>query len=138
MTVTHNTATRTDVAALLATIYGENATLRLYSAAQVNPNIAAVGTLLVTITLPVSPYATAANGAALADVLWTGMGVGSLSAPTVAVGFRFASADGSRVTIGTVGLNGSGADLEMDNTSIAANQEVRVTAAELLALASGA
>lgn len=137
MAVTHNTTLRNDIASLLATTYGQDADLRLYGSAQTDPNAAPVGTLLVSINLPASPYGTVGNGQAAADVVWTGTGEATLPAPTNAVGFRLQSADGSRVTVGTVGLVGSGADLELDNTSIAANQEVRITAATLLALASG-
>lgn len=138
MTVTHNTALRTDVAALLATTFGVGAKLSLYDTAQANPNAAATGLLVCEITLPASPYATPAAGSADADVVWSGNGHPALAAPTNAVGFRFASSDGSRVTVGSVGLTGSGADLTMDNTSIAANQEVRILAASLVCAASGA
>lgn len=136
MPVTHNVATRTALADAVAALYGAGSTLRLYSAAQ-TADSAAAGTLIATITLPASPWGTASAGSIAADVVWTGTGAAGLPAPTTVVGFRLSSADGTRVTVGDVGLTGSGADLTMDNTSVAAGQAVEITAATILGRASG-
>jgi hypothetical protein len=128
MPIRHSTNTRNDLATQLAAIYPAGAIARFYSAAQTDPNAAPAGTLLGTLTIPASPWAAAAAGSVVNAVLFTGVGEPGLGAPTSIVGFRLANAAGTRVTVGSVGLTGSGADLQLDNVSIAANQEVRFAA----------
>lgn len=83
------------------------------------------GSVLATMTLPLSFMADAANGSKVISGTWEDL---AADAAGSAGHFRIYANDGSTCHAqGTVGLTGSGADMELDNTSIGVGQRVTVT-----------
>lgn len=83
------------------------------------------GSVLATMTLPASFMADASNGTKTISGTWEDL---AADAAGTAGHFRIYAADGATCHIqGTVGLTSSGADMELDNTSIGVGQRVTVT-----------
>jgi hypothetical protein len=105
----------------------DSGTLRIYSAASAPANAkAAEGTAIAEGSIAASGFAAHAGdaGAALAAAV-TLTGLAAAGAGTNAHHFRFIG--GGIIAQGTCGATGSGADLILDNVSIAEAQEVTVT-----------
>lgn len=89
-------------------------------------NDAATGTLLATLTLADPAAASAVNGVATfdfdPDLETTGLAAGT------AGWFRGKDSDGNTVLDGSVGATGSGAQLELNSTTISVGVTVRATA----------
>ena len=92
-----------------------------------DPDSAADGTLLVTITLNDPAFGAAANGVATLDN--TPEPEGTAVASGTAGYFRVLDSDSNHIYQGTVG-EGSG-DISLDNTDIATSQVVRITSLTL-------
>lgn len=87
------------------------------------------GTVLVTMTLPSDWLAAASAGVKALSGTWQ-----DLTADATGTAGHFRIKAGSTTHIqGTVGASGSGADMVLDNVSIAAGQAVSVTAFTLTA-----
>lgn len=82
------------------------------------------GTVLVTMTLPSDWMAAAASGAKAKSGTWQDA---SADATGTAAHFRIYDSGGSTCHLqGTVTATGGGGDLTLDNTSIAAGQQVTI------------
>lgn len=85
---------------------------------------AATGTLLVSITLPATPWAAAASGSKAKSGTWQDA---SADGTGTAAHYRLKNAGDNRRIEGTVTATGGGGDLTLDNLSIAATQQVTIT-----------
>lgn len=106
--------------------------LEIRSGAAPGPNAADAGTLLASITLPADAFDAAATGQA--DKLGTWEDTAADAAGTAAhfrikqAGDTGGASGGTDERIeGTVTATGGGGDIELDNTSIAAGQQVTIT-----------
>lgn len=111
-------------------------TVKIYTGAQpATADDAATGTLLVTITCDaVAVFGAAAAGVATADVSPQPTGV-AVAAGT-AGWFRAEDSTGVDCLDGNVTATGGGGDMEINNTSIAVDQDVNITAWTVTAPAS--
>lgn len=136
MTTIVSSALRTDIADLVTTHVDAGAaagTLKIYTGSQpAGPDSAVTGTLLVTITLTDPALAAAVAGVADfdADPDLTGTAVASGTAGW----FRIADSDANGVVDGAVGT--SGAQLNLDSTTIASGATVTITSGTATAPAS--
>ena len=119
-----STATRNAALDAIESAIGSTATLEIRSGA-VPANCAAAdaGTALATITLPADWLAAASNGSKTFLGTWTDT---SADAGGTAGHFRV-KAGGVCHIQGTVTLTGAGGDMTLDNTNIAAGQQVTIT-----------
>jgi hypothetical protein len=85
---------------------------------------AEVGTLLVSITLPADPFTDPVAGVITKQGVWSAVA----AATGVAGHFRFFDSLGNILLDGTLGEVGSGADMEIENTSINSGQTVTIGA----------
>jgi hypothetical protein len=108
----------------IETTAGASAKLRLLSgAAPADCATAQSGTLLCEIALPADWLANASAGSKIKSGTWSGTGA---AAGTVGY-FRVVDAAGTTCHLqGTVTATGSGGDMTLDNTVIAATQAVTV------------
>jgi len=83
---------------------------------------AATGTLLVSITLPATPWAAAAGGSKSKQGTWSDVGV---AAGTIGY-YRLKNVADTRREEGTVTATGGGGDATVDNTNVAIGQVVTV------------
>lgn len=116
----------------ITTLAGNAAKLRLYSGAQPATPDTAVGAQVMLAELVMgTPFAAgAASGVLTLGAISNGTGTAGASTGTTAAWFRIVKADGTTpVMDGTVGS--SGADLNINNTSIATGQTVSVTGGTL-------
>lgn len=107
------------------TAAGAAAHLKLYTgSAPANCAATESGTLLCDITLPSDWMAAASSGSKAMSGTWAGTG----AAAGTAAHFRIYDSAGTTCHLqGTVTATGSGGDLTLDNTSIAASQAVSIT-----------
>lgn len=114
----------TEISAL-ADAGAAGATISLYTTPQpATANDAATGTLLATLTMSVTSFQAPVSGAMTANAI---TGDASADATGTAVYFRLEDSDSNTVCDGTVGLVASGADLELNTTSITAGIQVDIT-----------
>lgn len=104
------------------TLLPQGAVLELRSGAPAGAENAAGGTLLVSITLPATPWAAAANGSKSKSGTWSGAGV---AAGTIGH-YRLRNAGDTHREEGTVTATGGGGDATVDNTNVAVDQVVTV------------
>lgn len=130
MAITISTGLRDALINAAAGLY-DGGVLEIRTGAPPGPNAADGGTLLVSIDLPNPAFGSASGGSASLAGDWTAAAV----AAGTAAHFRLkqagdgGGADATQERIeGTVGATGSGADLELDNTNIAAGQTVTINA----------
>lgn len=97
--------------------------LELRTGAPPGAENAATGTLLVSITLPASPWNAAAAGSKTKNGTWSGSGV----AAGVIGHYRLKNVADTRREEGTVTISGGGGDATVDNTNVAVSQVVTVT-----------
>lgn len=108
---------------------GTSAILRMYTGSPpADVTVGASGTLLVQISLP-SDYMAAASGGAVAKAgTWQRAAGGGGTAGTIGY-YRIYASDGTTChEQGTVTATGGGGDMTVDNTSVAVDQQVTVTA----------
>ena len=81
------------------------------------------GTLLVTVTLPSTPWAAASAGSKAKNNTWsgTGLAIGSIGH------YRLRNAAGTRIIEGTVTINGGGGDATVDNIAVTVSATITVT-----------
>ena len=100
-------------------------------AAPANCSVANSGTVLVTMTLPSDWMAAASGGTKALSGTWQDA---SADAAGTAAHFRVHNSAGSVCHVqGTVTPTSGGGDMELDNTSIGAGQQVTVTSFTLTA-----
>lgn len=91
-----------------------------------DPDAAATGTLLVTITLQNPAFGAAADINPNARAAMNGTPSAVAVANGTAGWFRGYTNGAAKVIQGTAGASGSGEDMELDNTSIAIGQTVTI------------
>lgn len=128
MAIQYSTTLRNAQLDQVEIVTGATAKLRLYSGpAPANAAAASTGTMLVEITLPADYFNNASGGTKTKLGTWTGQGTVAAGTGTNAGYFRLFDNAGTTCHMqGTVGVTGSGADMTLDNTSIATNQVVNV------------
>jgi hypothetical protein len=131
MTLGYTIAVRNAQLAQLASRFDAGttgATVKIYSGARPATADTAIGggnTLLLTITLATAAFGAQVNGSmSLAGLPIDAIGV----AAGTASWFRAADSDGTTVTDGTCGADGSGADVELSTTTISVGLEVSLIA----------
>lgn len=105
-----------------AQLIAENATLDIRTGAPPGVGSGVGGVLLASILIPSSPTSLSAGQVALSGV-WQDL---IANASGTAGHYRFTN--GTLIEEGTVGLTGSGQDMELDSISITAGQQVIITA----------
>ena len=126
MTIGYVTGTRNDrldevTAAMDAGASGAN--LRIYSGSRPATG-GATTTLLAELTFSTTSAPAASGGVLTANAITPDS---SANATGTATWFRAVDSDNNTVLDGSVGSTGSGEDLELNSTSIATGQEVRVS-----------
>lgn len=110
----------------IETTIGASAVLRMFSGAP-PANVAAAnsGTELATMNLPADYFANAASGQKAKSGTWQDLlanNAGTLGH------FRIYASDGTTCHLqGTITATGGGGDMEVNNTVVAANQQIDVT-----------
>lgn len=107
---------------LYDTHFPAGSVLELRSGAPPGAESAASGTLLVSITLPATPWGAAAAGSKAKNGVWSDVGV----AAGVIGYYRLRNAADTRREEGTVTATGGGGDATVDNTNVAVAQVVTV------------
>ena len=125
MAIKYATAVRNAKMDTVTSQTGTSALLRIYDGTRpANPNTAITSqTLLVTLTCNASAFAAAASGGVLTANAITN---GTAAATGTASWFRLVKSDGT-TPIMDGDVSTSGADLNLNNTSIATGQTVSVT-----------
>lgn len=110
----------------LETAIGASAVLKIRSGAPpTNIGDADSGTVLATLNLPSDWMAAASGGAKAKSGTWQDASADNAG---TAGHFRVYASDGTTQHIqGTITASGGGGDMELDNTSIAAGQQVTIT-----------
>lgn len=130
MTIQLSTAVRNARLDAIETTIGASAILRLRSGAPpANPAAARSGTVIATVNLPSDWMSNASNGTKALTGTWQ-----DLSADAAGTAGHFEVMDSAGTTChmqGTVTATGGGGDMEVDNTVIAAGQQVTITAFSL-------
>lgn len=89
-----------------------------------NAQLADTGTVLATLQLPADFMDAAANGVKAKAGNWQDL---AADAAGVAGHYRISTSGGAGMIQGSVGITGSGADMELDNTNIAVGQQITIT-----------
>lgn len=130
MTVQFSATVRNARLDAIETAIGTSPILRLYNGTP-PANVAASlsgNTLLAEGTLPSDWAAGASSGSKSKSGTWTLTGQSGAGAGTSATFYRIYASDGTTPhEQGTVGATSSGADLELDNVSVANGQTVSIT-----------
>lgn len=122
-TVDLNNALANTILDLFDTEFPAGSLLQIRTGAAPGAEAAASGTLLVEITLPATPWASAAGGSKAKQNTWSNTAV----ATGTAAHFRLKNAGGTRIIEGTVTATGGGGGIELDSTSINSGQTVTIT-----------
>ena len=109
-----------------ATLFPAGAILELRTGAPGGAEGAASGTMLCAITLPATPWGTAATGSVAKNGTWSGVGHADAGAGTAAAHYRLRNAGDTHRLEGTVTAAGGGGDMVADNVSIAVDQAVTI------------
>jgi hypothetical protein len=111
----------------ITTVCGASALLEIYSGTQATDPDTAIGAqvLLATLTCNATFAPSASGGVLTLNSIADGTGTAGASTGTTATWFRLTTSGGTAHIDGTVGI--SGADLNLNNTSIATGQTVSVT-----------
>lgn len=132
MTMQFSTAVRNAWLDAIESAIGASAIVKIRSGAMpANAAAADSGTVISTINLPADWMSAAANGAKSLSGTWQDT---SADASGTAGHFRIYAADG--VTChgqGTITATGLGGDMTLDNTVVAAGQQISITAFTLTA-----
>lgn len=109
----------------IETAIGASPTLEIRSGTvPANAAAADTGTVLATLALPADWLAAASNGSKVLSGTWQ-----DLSADATGTAGHFRVKQGATTHIqGTVTATGAGGDMTLDNTSIAAGQQITITA----------
>ena len=126
MALDHMHVTADDLLTRYATLFPAGAILRLRTGAPPGAENAATGTLLCEITLPATPWATAATGSVAKNGTWSGVGDAGAGAGLDAGHYRLSNVGDTHRLEGTVTGVGGGGDMIADNVSIASGQAVTI------------
>lgn len=126
MTIQLSAAVRNARLDAIETAVGVSAILKIRSgAAPASCATADSGTVLATLNLPSDWMASASSGTKAKSGTWQDA---SADAAGTAAHFRIYASDGTTCHMqGTVTATGGGGDLTLDNTNIAAGQQVTIT-----------
>jgi hypothetical protein len=126
MTIQLSVATRNARLDAIESAVGTSAILRIRTGAPpTNCATADSGTILVTMTLPSDWMSAASNGSKSMTGTWQDT---SADNPGTAAHFRIYDSGGTVCHLqATVTITGSGGDMQLDNSNIAAGQQVTVT-----------
>jgi len=121
-----STAVRNARLEAIESTIGASAVLKIRSGAPpADANAADSGTVLATMNLPADWMANASGGTKGKSGTWQDL---SADAGGVAGHFRIYASDGTTCGVqGTVTATGGGGDMTLDNTNIAAGQQVTIT-----------
>ncbi len=123
MAITINTTLKNTLLDGIDTVFN-GGTLTIRTGSAPGANNAASGTVLATITLPADAFAAASSGTKALSGTWQDT---SADATGTAAHFRLVNSGSTQVLEGTVTATGGGGDMTLDNTSIAAGQQVTIT-----------
>lgn len=126
MTLQYSVAVRNAQLDAFETAIGASAVLKIRTGAPpADCATADSGTVLATMTLPSDWMAAASSGSKAKSGTWSDA---SADATGTAGHFRIYASDGTTVHMqGTITATGGGGDMTLNNTSIAATQEVTIT-----------
>jgi hypothetical protein len=126
MTVQYSVAVKNARLDAIEVAIGANAILKFRSGAKpTNITDPSSGTVLATLNLPADYMAAAAGGVKSKSGTWEDI---AADAAGTIVHFEITAADGTTVHMrGTVTATGGGGDMTVDNTVVAAGQDVLVT-----------
>jgi hypothetical protein len=126
MTVQKSVAVRNAELNAIETTIGTSAILKIRTGAQpANCATADSGTVLATLNLPSDYFSAAASGAMAKTGTWEDA---SADATGTAAHWRLYASDGTTCHMqGTVTATGGGGDLTLDNTSLAAGQQITIS-----------
>ena len=132
MTLQLSTTVRNALLDAMETAAGLSAILKIRTGAvPASCATADAGTVLATLNLPSDWMAAASGGSKAKSGTWSDA---TADAAGVAGHFRIYASDGTTCHFqGTVTITGSGGDMTLDNTNIAAGQQVDVTGFTLTA-----
>jgi len=132
MTIAIASAVRTAMADALGNL-PNSGLLRIYSAAQTDPDSAANGTLLAELTMNADAFAAASDDGTNASITANAITQDSSADATgTAAGFRMTNGAGSTSYLtGTVTATSGGGDMELNNVSIVATGTVSCSSAVL-------
>lgn len=123
MAITINTTLKNTLLDGIDSVFN-GGTLTIHTGSAPGANNAASGTVLATITLPADAFAAASSGTKALSGTWQDA---SADATGTAEHFRLVNSGSTQVLEGTVTATGGGGDMTLDNTSIAAGQQVTIT-----------
>jgi hypothetical protein len=124
MSVKIGVATQNRQADSLGSTHYGGGTLKIYTGSQpATADTGPTGTLLCSITLPATPFGAAAAGVISKSGTWSGVA----GATGTAGWFRIEKSGGGDPIDGSVGATGSGAQLELDSTTINNLQSVVIS-----------
>lgn len=107
-----------------STFYG-GGNLKIYSGSQpATADTAASGVLIVTITLPATPFAAASSGVIAKSGTWSGVA----GATDTAGWFRIQTSANAHPLDGAITATGGGGELELDDITITSGQTVVISA----------
>jgi hypothetical protein len=132
MTIQLSTAVRNALLDAIETAIGASAILKIRTGGMpANAAAADTGSVLATLNLPADWMAAAGSGAKAKSGTWEDA---TADATGTAAHFRIYDSGGATCHLqGTVTATGGGGDLELDNVSIAVNQDVVITGFTLTA-----
>lgn len=107
---------------LYDTHFPAGAVLEIRTGAAPGAEAAATGTLLVSVTLPATPWSAASAGSKSKNGTWSA----TAAATGTAGHFRLRNAADTRRDEGSITITAGGGDLILDNTSIATGQTVTI------------
>lgn len=123
MTIDFNHAFANDLLTTYSTDFPASSFLICYTGSPPGANNAATGTTLVTITLPATPWGTAASSSISKSGTWSNT---AAAAGTLGY-YRLVNAAGTKLEEGTITATGGGGDLTVDNTGIAIGQTLTIS-----------
>jgi hypothetical protein len=122
----YSTALKNSQQAAISTAAGASAVLTLYSGSQpASPDTAVTSQVALSTHTCAATFGTAASGVLTVGAIGNGTGTAGAAGGTTATWYRLTTSGGTALVDGTVAI--SGADLNINNTSIATGQTVQIT-----------
>jgi hypothetical protein len=122
----YSAALKNSQQAAISTAAGASAVLTLYSGSQpASPDTAITSQVALSTHTCAATFGTAASGVLTVGAIGNGTGTAGAAGGTTATWYRLTTSGGTALVDGTVAI--SGADLNINNTSIATGQTVQIT-----------
>jgi hypothetical protein len=122
----YSTALKNNQQAAISTAAGASAVLTLYSGSQpASPDTAITSQIALSTHTCAATFGTASAGVLTVGAIGNGTGTAGAAGGTTATWYRLTTSGGTALVDGTVAI--SGADLNINNTSIATGQTVQIT-----------